>query len=391
MTARLPVPGQDDGTWGSILNAYLQVSLDANGNLLTSALQQAGGVTASEIGSANGVASLDANTHVPLIQLGAGTASSSNFLRGDGTWAVPSGGGGGSTLTGDSDVSIATPSNNQVLTYNGTSGKWTNQTPASAPVATVFGRSGAVVATSGDYTAAEVTNAADKSAAAAQSFTGNLSAPAIVAAGLTGAAAASRYVGATVSGAPTSGTFAVGDFVIDQTGKIWICTTAPDSWTQGGGSSLLLDTTAIDIKALGSQSAGVSTKAAAADHVHPTTGLALLAGATFTGGVIPAVATLTYSSTISVNAANGNDFRVTLTGTGATIANPTNPTDGQRITFQLTQDSTGSRTVTWGSAYNFGTGGTPVLSTAANLTDVIGFVYNATKTQWLAAGAALGF
>jgi hypothetical protein len=43
---------------------------------------------------------------------------------------------------------------------------------------------------------------------------------------LTGATAASRYVGATASGAPTPGTFAVGDHVVDQTGTIWVCTAA---------------------------------------------------------------------------------------------------------------------------------------------------------------------
>lgn len=54
--------------------------------------------------------------------------------------------------------------------------------------------------------------------------------------GLTGATAASRYVGATASGAPASGTFAVGDFVIDQSGKVWLCVTAgtPGSWVPLG-------------------------------------------------------------------------------------------------------------------------------------------------------------
>ncbi len=41
-----------------------------------------------------------------------------------------------------------------------------------AGVTSVFTRSGAVGATTGDYTAAQVTNAADKSSAAEQSFTG---------------------------------------------------------------------------------------------------------------------------------------------------------------------------------------------------------------------------
>lgn len=50
--------------------------------------------------------------------------------------------------------------------------------------------------------------------------------------GLPGATAASRYVGATASGAPTSGTFLAGDWVLDQTGKLWICTAAgsPGTW-----------------------------------------------------------------------------------------------------------------------------------------------------------------
>ena len=65
-----------------------------------------------------------------------------------------------------------------------------------------------------------------------------------LAAGMTGATAASRYVGATASGAPTTGTFAVGDWIIDQTGKIYVATVAgsPGTWVQvgagGGGASI---------------------------------------------------------------------------------------------------------------------------------------------------------
>ncbi len=47
-----------------------------------------------------------------------------------------------------------------------------------------------------------------------------------LAAGLTGAIAASRYAGATASGAPASGTFLLGDWTIDQTGAIHVCSTA---------------------------------------------------------------------------------------------------------------------------------------------------------------------
>lgn len=50
--------------------------------------------------------------------------------------------------------------------------------------------------------------------------------------GLPGAVAAARFVGATTSGAPTTGTFAKGDYIVDQTGTMWACTVAgsPGTW-----------------------------------------------------------------------------------------------------------------------------------------------------------------
>lgn len=50
--------------------------------------------------------------------------------------------------------------------------------------------------------------------------------------GKTGATAVSTYAGATTGGPPTTGTFALGDFIIDQTGLEWVCTVAgsPGTW-----------------------------------------------------------------------------------------------------------------------------------------------------------------
>lgn len=45
-------------------------------------------------------------------------------------WAVLAGGGGSSTLAGDTDVALTSPSNGQVLTYDSTSSKWENATPS---------------------------------------------------------------------------------------------------------------------------------------------------------------------------------------------------------------------------------------------------------------------
>ena len=81
---RLPIPGSDDGTWGDILNSYLAVEHNTDGTL--------------KIRTDGTVATLAAGK-VPLTNLGSGTASGSNFLRGDGTWAVPA--GGGTMMQGD--------------------------------------------------------------------------------------------------------------------------------------------------------------------------------------------------------------------------------------------------------------------------------------------------
>lgn len=63
--------------------------------------------------------------------------------------------------------------------------------------------------------------------------------PAVANPGITGATAASRYVGATNGGPPVSGgPFAVGDYAIDRTGPIWICTSItagqPGTWSMSG-------------------------------------------------------------------------------------------------------------------------------------------------------------
>jgi hypothetical protein len=83
--ARLPIPGSDDGNWGDILNSFLQVSLSSSGTI-----SSAGGEVTSNKGQASGYASLNSSGIVPQSQLGGGTPSTSNYLRGDGTWVVPS-------------------------------------------------------------------------------------------------------------------------------------------------------------------------------------------------------------------------------------------------------------------------------------------------------------
>jgi hypothetical protein len=68
-------------------------------------------------------------------------------------------------------------------------------------------------------------------------FGSAVSAPSLTATGLTGAINASRYAGAVNGAAPASGSFLVGDYVIDRTyGGMWICTVAgsPGTWRSLG-------------------------------------------------------------------------------------------------------------------------------------------------------------
>jgi hypothetical protein len=130
--------------------------------------------------------------------------------------------------------------------------------------------------------------------------------------------------------------------------------------------------------------------------------VALLSGAAFTGPVttsgtlstakslLGGVSALSDAGTITVNAANGNHFRVTLGG-NRVLGAPSNPTDGQKITFEIIQDGTGSRTLTYASAYEFATPAQPTLSTTPADHDILGFLYSGSLSKWLFTGSGLGF
>jgi hypothetical protein len=80
---------------------------------------------------------------------------------------------------------------------------------------------------------------------------------------------------------------------------------------------------------------------------------------------------LTYGATITPDAANGSIQTVTLTG-NVTFSAFSNPVSGQTITLIITQDGTGSRTLT--STMKFA-GGSKTLSTAASSIDILTVSY----------------
>lgn len=132
----------------------------------------------------------------------------------------------------------------------------------------------------------------------------------------------------------------------------------------------------------GNPAAGDAPVATGTGTVTQWAGVALLAGATFQGYVAPAAVTLADGPVITLNAAAGNHFRVTLGGSRA-LATPANPTDAQKIVVEVIQDSAGSRTLSYSGSFSFGLSPpAPVLSTAPGKRDFLGFSYDALTSLW---------
>ena len=92
-----------------------------------------------------------------------------------------------------------------------------------------------------------------------------------------------------------------------------------------------------------------------------------------------AITALTDGATITADFAVANHFSVTLGG-NRTLANPSNLTAGQSGCIWITQDGTGSRTLAYGSQWDFTGGTAPTLSTTAAAVDCLVYaVQSSTK------------
>lgn len=93
----------------------------------------------------------------------------------------------------------------------------------------------------------------------------------------------------------------------------------------------------------------------------------------FTAAQRGAISALTDGSTITPDFAVANNFSVTLGG-NRTLANPSNLVAGQSGSIFITQDGTGSRTLAYGSYWDFAGGTAPTLSTTAAAVDRIDYI-----------------
>lgn len=207
-------------------------------------------------------------------------------------------------------------------------------------VDSVFGRIGAVVAVSGDYTVSQVTGAAP---VASPEFTGTPTGPTAAPGTNTTQLATTAFVEAALPSVPS----------------------LPLALTNGG---------------TGSSYASLALLLA---------GLLAAGGGTMGGALAPAVVTLAQAGgTVAVNAGLGNAFNLTIGGSW-TISNPSNPADGQVIRFRFT--SGGANVTSWDTDYDFGAGTAPALSVTASDVDIVAFEYVASISKWCCLGSGLGY
>jgi len=95
-----------------------------------------------------------------------------------------------------------------------------------------------------------------------------------------------------------------------------------------------------------------------------------------------AITALTDGATITPDFAVANNFSVTLGG-NRTLANPTNLTAGASGCIWITQDGTGSRTLAYGSQWDFTGGTAPTLTTTAAAVDCL--VYSVQSSSRITA------
>ena len=97
------------------------------------------------------------------------------------------------------------------------------------------------------------------------------------------------------------------------------------------------------------------------------------------------VVTLTDASAISVDAGSGSYFVVTLGG-NRTVAAPSNPVLGQRISFLVKQDASGGRTLSWNGIFRVSWSNS---GNSANKSTSVSFVFDG--SYWNQDGAQVPY
>lgn len=106
------------------------------------------------------------------------------------------------------------------------------------------------------------------------------------------------------------------------------------------------------------------------------------AGGRFTFAYTAPVAVTFNATTMAIDCALSNVFTTTFTANVTAAPTLSNLKDGQTINWFITQDATGSRTMTWPTSFKWPGGTAGVLSTTASSVDLLVATYRSSTGFW---------
>jgi hypothetical protein len=314
-------------------------------------------------------------------------------------------------LDGSPPLKLPTGTSGYVLTSD-SSGGITLQS-ASGGVASVFGRTGAVAAESGDYTVSEVTGAAPL---ASPVLTGSPTAPTATALTDNAQLATTAYTDSAV-GAEASRAETAEALKLAKASNLSDLASASAARTNLGlGSAAALASSAVAQTAnnlsdlasestartnLGLGTAATLASAAVAQTANNLSDLASESTArtnlglgsaatqassafvqTTGGGLDGLVTNSSASGSVTLNLASGNVFALTLTGTVTLTFSGATSGVSCSFTLYLTENTTGGYGVTWPGSVTWLGGSAPTLNTAANAVNLLVFETVNGGTTW---------
>ena len=115
----------------------------------------------------------------------------------------------------------------------------------------------------------------------------------------------------------------------------------------------------------------------------PAARISTLNGVQFSGWAATTPVAVTFSATaMAVDCSLSNVFTTTFTANVTVAPSMNNPKDGQTLNWFITQDGTGSRTMTWPASFKWSGASAGVLTTTANAVDLLVATYRTATTSW---------